>query len=55
MDEENKRECPSCALMVDDTDEICPYCSYEFPVQKPFFPWVVGLFIVLLLGWLFGC
>jgi len=54
-EEEKTRECPSCALEVPVDSEICPYCNYEFPVQKKFFPFVVVLLIVLLLGWIFGC
>lgn len=49
------RECPSCALTVDRKEEICPYCQYEFPDQKSYVPYVVGLFIILMLGWFFGC
>ena len=44
------KECPSCALDVDSTAEVCPYCQYEFPVQKSsrkVMAWVMAL----LLAW----
>lgn len=27
-------ECPSCALEVESKSETCPFCGYEFPVQR---------------------
>ena len=44
------RECPSCALDVDEDAEVCPYCNYEFPRQKSsrkVMAWVMAL----LLAW----
>ena len=29
-----KKECPSCAMEIDDKATICPVCGYEFPVQN---------------------
>jgi len=51
---EKKKECPSCALDVDADAEVCPYCGYEYPVQKPAIRYAAVLMVLLLLGWLFG-
>ncbi len=50
-----EKECPSCALNVDADAGECPYCQYEFPVQKPLLPFVAVVMVLLLLGWLIGC
>jgi hypothetical protein len=26
-----KKECPSCAMMIEKELDICPICQYEFP------------------------
>src|SRR5574337_234539 len=26
-----KKECPSCAMPVDEKSKVCPVCGYEFP------------------------
>ncbi|WP_457652527.1 zinc ribbon domain-containing protein [Rhodocaloribacter sp.] len=53
---EKQKECPSCALPVDADAEECPYCGYEFPVQKPVVKLVAVLMVLLLLGWFaVGC
>ncbi len=44
------RECPSCALPVEEKAEVCPYCGYEFPVGSPMHRAVAWLMILLLLG-----
>ncbi len=44
------KECPSCALDIEDVAEVCPYCQYEFPTQKSsrkVMAWVMAL----LLAW----
>ncbi|WP_229712529.1 hypothetical protein [Marivirga lumbricoides] len=28
-----KKECPSCAMMIDKKAGTCPICQYEFPVK----------------------
>ena len=30
----NKKECPSCAMDIDEQNVVCPICGYEF--SKPF-------------------
>ncbi|GIV58604.1 MAG: zinc ribbon domain-containing protein [Bacteroidetes bacterium] len=53
---EKQRECPSCALDVDAAAEVCPYCGYEFPVQKRGVTWAAVAMILLALGWIaIGC
>ncbi|ACY49675.1 zinc ribbon domain-containing protein [Rhodothermus marinus] len=44
------RECPSCALPVEEEAEVCPYCGYEFPAASPVHRAVAWLMILLLLG-----
>jgi len=43
------RECPSCALESQDSEEICPFCGYEFPEMPKTMPWFAWLFALLLL------
>jgi uncharacterized paraquat-inducible protein A len=26
-----KKECPSCAMMIEKNAQFCPICQYEFP------------------------
>lgn len=45
-----KRECPSCAMMVDEKSEECPVCRYEFPQKsKPRSLVAILLLIIFLL------
>jgi RNA polymerase subunit RPABC4/transcription elongation factor Spt4 len=45
-----KKECPSCAMSIDEAAETCPVCQYEFPAkQSPLTRWIVILFVVLFL------
>ena len=44
------RECPSCALEVEATELVCPYCGYEFPVQRSSLK-AVAVIMALLLLW----
>jgi RNA polymerase subunit RPABC4/transcription elongation factor Spt4 len=46
------RECPSCAMNVDQSEEVCPICGYEFPVTKKGTYVVVWLMILLMIIWL---
>lgn len=47
---DDTRECPSCALEVDRSADVCPYCGYEFPEQKSGVS-IVAWVLVLLLLW----
>lgn len=43
------KECPSCALDVDQDAEVCPYCAYEFPRQtsmRKTMAWVMALLLI---------
>jgi predicted amidophosphoribosyltransferase len=46
------QECPSCAVEVERSNEICPICGYEFPVIKKSTYVAVWLMIVLMIFWL---
>ncbi|GIV60803.1 zinc ribbon domain-containing protein [Rhodocaloribacter litoris] len=53
---DKQKECPACALDVEATAEVCPYCGYEFPVQKRGVKLAAVLMVLLALGWLvIGC
>ena len=48
------KECPNCAVEIQDRQETCPICKYEFP-QKAVLPWkpvalvVAGVFLFYLI------
>lgn len=48
------KECPGCAMDVDDDATACPICGYEFP-ERP--RWIIWLAVVLLVAilwlWIF--
>ena len=48
--QEKQKECPSCALEVDATAEVCPYCEYECPKQRSSLKWA-AILLALLLVW----
>jgi len=49
-----KKECPSCALEVDEKEKVCPYCGYEFPVLgKGYVVVAIILLIVIALYFIF--
>jgi len=41
------RECPSCAMEVDQNSAKCPICGYEFPQHKSSLKWIALLMLVL--------
>lgn len=48
------KECPSCAMNVDDKSTVCPICGYEFPVaNKVYIVVAVILLIVTILYFIF--
>lgn len=56
-----EKECPSCALQVDASADVCPYCDYEFPQRSTGVKTMAWLFALLMLWpvievflWLFG-
>ncbi|MBN1543090.1 zinc ribbon domain-containing protein [candidate division KSB1 bacterium] len=44
-----KKECPSCAMEIDQTDEVCPICGYEFPQSRRLIKPVTWVLVLLLL------
>lgn len=46
------KECPGCAVEVDDQSEVCPICGYEFPKQPLSLKIAVWGFILLILLWI---
>jgi len=48
-----KKECPSCAMEVDDRDHHCPICGYEFTdTHNSWLKWVALLLALLFLLYL---
>lgn len=45
-----QKECPSCAMMIDSKEDVCPICGYEFAqTQKSKLTIVIiALFLLLL-------
>lgn len=47
------KECPSCAMEVDEASTACPICGYEFPRRSGMVKWIaIVLVIALLLLWI---
>jgi RNA polymerase subunit RPABC4/transcription elongation factor Spt4 len=42
-----KKECPNCAVEIDNDKTVCPICQYEFPQQKSKIIWI-GLILITL-------
>jgi len=51
-----KKECPSCAMEIDDGAATCPVCGYEFPgKRRGAASWIAILLLIMgLLSILFG-
>jgi RNA polymerase subunit RPABC4/transcription elongation factor Spt4 len=47
-----KKECPSCAMEIDDNVKVCPICQYEFSERSGGMKWVAILLVTLLLIYL---
>ena len=45
---EKRKECPSCAMDIPESDTVCPICGYEFPQQSKVVQWVAILLVILL-------
>jgi RNA polymerase subunit RPABC4/transcription elongation factor Spt4 len=43
-----KKECPSCAMEIDDKSKICPICAYEFVGYSGAVKWTAIVLLVLL-------
>ena len=42
-----KKECPSCAMMIDNGAKICPICSYEYPQPNRLYQ-IIAIILVLI-------
>ena len=42
-----KKECPSCAMMIDSSDKICPICKYEYPLPNRLYQ-IIAFILVLI-------
>jgi RNA polymerase subunit RPABC4/transcription elongation factor Spt4 len=47
-----KKECPSCAMMVNTNSKTCPICSYEFTQSNRGVQFVAIMLILLFLYFL---
>ena len=49
-----KKECPACAMEIEESSTICPVCGYEFGVaSRGWVKWLaVLLLIIILLFWI---
>ena len=45
----NKKECPSCAMDIDNKSKVCPICGYEFAEFSVLTKWVAILLVILFL------
>lgn len=44
-----KKECPACAMEIDDKSRACPICGYEFVQHSPWVKWLALLLILVFL------
>ncbi|MBX2969893.1 MAG: hypothetical protein KF803_11025 [Cyclobacteriaceae bacterium] len=44
-----KKECPSCAMEVDQKSKACPICGYEFTQPNPAWIWLAIVLIIIFL------
>jgi RNA polymerase subunit RPABC4/transcription elongation factor Spt4 len=42
-----KKECPSCAMMIDEKSKVCPVCQYEFPSGMGALQWTAIALVIL--------
>jgi RNA polymerase subunit RPABC4/transcription elongation factor Spt4 len=47
-----KKECPSCAMMIDEKSKVCPICQYEFPARMGATKWIAIALVILLVFYL---
>lgn len=43
------KECPSCAMEIEEQAKVCPICQYEFPSQPKSIQWIAILLVIALL------
>lgn len=49
----SKKECPSCAMEIDNKEKICPICQYEFSEINTGYKWIAIVLIIVFLLYLF--
>jgi hypothetical protein len=45
----HKKECPSCAMEIDEESRTCPICGYEFPQVQTGYKWIALMLLLLFL------
>jgi RNA polymerase subunit RPABC4/transcription elongation factor Spt4 len=48
-----KKECPACAMEVDEKSKVCPICGYEFPAVNAAWKWLAILLLIFLVYTIF--
>ncbi|MEO9484143.1 MAG: hypothetical protein ABJG47_11875 [Ekhidna sp.] len=43
------KECPSCAMEVDNKSKVCPICQYEFAEFSIGYRWIAIVLIITML------
>lgn len=46
------KECPGCAMEVDNQEDVCPICGYEFPKQSLSMTIAAIVMIILVFLWI---
>ncbi|HMV07293.1 MAG TPA: hypothetical protein PK325_11095 [Cyclobacteriaceae bacterium] len=49
-----KKECPACAMEVDEKSSACPICGYEFTSTGGSRKWIAVFLLVLIALYFFG-
>ena len=42
-----QKECPSCAMMIDESAKVCPVCNYEFTKPNRLYQIIAIVLIVI--------
>ncbi len=42
------KECPSCAIEIQENADSCPICGYEFPERKSWPRWIAVFILILI-------
>jgi len=50
------KECPNCAVEIEDRATVCPICRYDFPARAalPWKPVAILLLVVILVPLIWG-
>jgi predicted amidophosphoribosyltransferase len=47
----SKKECPSCAMEIDENSKVCPICQYEFGRPMTGLKWAAFALAIFLLAY----